>query len=82
MILGSFGEPVGAKIDLGTSFGTHCSPKWLPESPRVPFWSIWWSFWVIWGPCWVILVDLGTMLGHFGGILGSWGCQIGAKNRS
>ena len=49
MILGSFGEPVGAKISLGASCGTHGSPKWLPESPRVPFWSMWGSFWVHFG---------------------------------
>ena len=45
MILGSFGEPVGAKIGLGASCGTHGLPKWLPERPRVPFRLIWGSFW-------------------------------------
>ena len=53
MILGSFGEPVGAKIDLGVSCGTHGLPKWFPESPKGAILAdlgvIWKSFWVILG---------------------------------
>ena len=53
MILGSFGEPVGAKIDLGVSCGTHGLPKWFPESPKgaslADLGVILGSFWVILG---------------------------------
>ena len=47
-ILGSFGEPIGAKIDLGASCGTLGPPKGLLEIPRVPFWWSLGSFWSFW----------------------------------
>ena len=32
-----FGRQNGARISLGTSWGTHGSPKWPPERPGVTF---------------------------------------------
>ena len=70
MILGSFGEPVGPKIGLGASCGTHGLPKWLPESPRVPFWTILGSYWDHFG---VILGSLGCQIGAKIGLEASGG---------
>ena len=52
MILGSFGEPVGANIDLGVSCGTHGLPKLFLESPKG---AILEDLGVIWVSRWVIL---------------------------
>ena len=60
MILGSFGEPVGAKLDLGVSCGTHGLPKWFPESPKG---AILVDFEVILGHLGVILGLLGCQIG-------------------
>ena len=61
-ILGHFGNQDGFQIDIGTSLGSHGSPRRPPERPGVPFGLI---FGLCLGHVWEIFGSKMTFLGNF-----------------
>ena len=70
------GSQIGPKISLEASCGTHGSPRWLPWSPKLPFWSILVPFGGHLGSilegCWGSRHDFGGYWAHIGGSSGAY----------